>query len=112
MISSCLSLMIALSLHVGLEGDYNSIHPHARCTVDNTIVGVYYNSEESISTYIGYKFKSPFDTEIEVGLVTGYSSAPVVPLLRITKDNWFITPAYEISPSKTMGITIGYEFKF
>ena len=112
MISSWLSFMLAMSVHSGLEGEYNSIHPHVRCTVDNTIVGVFYNSEESVSTYVGYKFKSLFDTEIEVGLVTGYSSATVVPLMRITKNNWFITPAYEVSPSKNVGITIGYEIKF
>ena len=65
MISSCLSFMLAMSVHSGLEGEYNSIHPHVRCTVDNTIVGVFYNSEESVSTYVGYKFKSLFDTEIK-----------------------------------------------
>ena len=37
---SCISLLVALSLHVGLEGDYNDVHPHARCTIDNTIAGV------------------------------------------------------------------------
>jgi len=112
MISSCLSFMLAISVHAGLEGEYNGLHPHARCTIDNTIIGVYYNSEDSISTYVGYKFKSLFDTEVEVGLVTGYSGATVVPLVRIIKNNWFITPAYEVSPSKNVGITIGYEIKF
>jgi len=38
---SCLSLLVALSMHVGLENEYNSIHPHARCTIDNTILGAY-----------------------------------------------------------------------
>ena len=28
---SCLSLLVALSLHVGLDGNYNNVHPHARC---------------------------------------------------------------------------------
>ena len=43
---SCLSLMLAISMHVGLTGDYNNIHPHARCQQDSLISGVYYNSEE------------------------------------------------------------------
>ena len=36
---SCISLLVALSLHAGLSGDYNSIHPHARCEIDNVITG-------------------------------------------------------------------------
>ena len=50
---SCLSLMLAISMHLGLEGDYNSIHPHARCQQDALISGLYYNSEEKISAYVG-----------------------------------------------------------
>ena len=45
---NCLSLMLALSMHVGLEGNYNSIHPHARCQKDALISGVYYNSEDNV----------------------------------------------------------------
>ena len=44
-------------MHVGLEADYNNIHPHARCTVDNSIAGVYYNSEDRISAYVGKEFE-------------------------------------------------------
>ena len=69
---SCISLLVALSLHVGLEGDYNDVHPHARCTIDNTIAGVYYNSESKIGAYIGQKFDAPFNSKLEIGLVTGY----------------------------------------
>ena len=54
---SCLGLFLALSMHVGLEGDYNSVHPHARCTVDNSITGVYYNSEDRICAYVGKEFE-------------------------------------------------------
>ena len=114
MISSCLSFMLAMSMHVGLEGEYNGAHPHIRCTVDNAISGVYYNSEQRASAYFGYKFRSIFDTEIELGVSTGYEAATIIPMVRITKNNWFITPAYEVSPNRTnsnMGITIGYEFK-
>ena len=111
MINTCISLFVAMSLHIGMEEGYNSIHPHARCTVDNTIVGVYYNSEKTVSSYVGYKLDTWFDTTTEVGIVTGYSGAKIVPLFRVLKNNWFITPAYEISPNKNMGLTIGYEFK-
>ena len=49
---SCLGLFLALSMHVGLEGNYNSVHPHARCTTDNWVTGAYYNSEKNMSYYI------------------------------------------------------------
>ena len=71
--------MLALSMHIGLEGDYNSIHPHARCQKDSLISGVYYNSEDKISAYVG-----------------------------IEKNNWFITPAIEKSGKKGLVIGIEF----
>ena len=50
---NCLSLMLALSIHVGLEGNYNSIHPHARCQKDAVISGKNKKSEDNISDYVG-----------------------------------------------------------
>ena len=109
---SCLSLLVALSLHVGLEGNYNQIHPHARCDItDNVIAGAYYNSERNISAYAGYKFELPFESELEVGLVTGYSGAPVVPSMRLTKAGWYVAPSYETTPDHNWGVTVGYEWK-
>ena len=108
---SCLSLLVALSLHVGLEGNYNNLHPHVRCQVDNQLYGVCYNSESNISAYGGLEFDAPFDSKLEVGLVAGYSGADIVPMARLTKDNWFIAPSYETEPDNNWGITFGYEFK-
>ena len=100
---SCLSLMLALSMHVGLEGNYNSIHPHARCQKDALISGVYYNSEDNISAYVGLERNG-----FELGLVTGYTYADVVPMLRYKKDKLFIAPAIEKGGRK--GLVIGIEF--
>ena len=100
---SCLSLLFAASLHLGLENKYNNLHPHARCQVDSFISGVYYNSEENISAYVGMTHNG-----WEVGLVTGYTYSDVVPMIRYKKDNWFITPAVESGGNK--GIVIGLEF--
>jgi len=110
---SCLSIALAVSLHLGLQGDYNSLHPHARCEINNTVAGIYYNSEENISGYVAYQFKLPKEVELELGWVTGYNTDNkynIAPMFRITKDNWFITPAYEANPNKKWGITVGYEF--
>ena len=100
---SCLSLMLALSMHVGLEGNYNSIHPHARCQKDALISGIYYNSEDNISVYVGVTHNG-----WEIGLVTGYTYSDVVPMIRYKKDKWFIAPAIEKSRHK--GLVIGFEF--
>jgi len=99
---NCLQLFLALSLHLGLENDYNNIHPHARCTVDNHISGIYYNSEDNISLYTGLEHNG-----FELGLVTGYSSNDILPMIRYKKNNWFISPAYETDGN--YGITIGLE---
>ena len=106
----CLSLLLALSFHVGLEGDYNSVHPHGRCTVDNWITGAYYNSEENVSYYVGKKISNIDNNwDLEIGLVTGYSEMKVAPMIRYINDGWFITPAYETTGK--IGVTMGYEIK-
>tara|TARA_B100000424_G_scaffold241848_1_gene210282 strand:+ start:246 stop:578 length:333 start_codon:yes stop_codon:yes gene_type:complete len=102
---SCLSLFFALSMHVGLEGNYNNYHPHARCQKDTLISGVYYNSEDHISTYVGMQHKG-----FELGVVTGYESEDILPMIRYKKDNWFIAPGYE--DDGTYGVVFGLEFKF
>ena len=101
---SCLSLLFALSMHVGLEGNYNNYHPHARCQKDALISGVYYNSENRISTYVGLEYEG-----FEIGLVTGYKSKDTLPMVRYKRNNWFIAPGYEVDG--TYGVVIGLEFK-
>ena len=101
---SCLSLLFAASLHIGLENKYNNYHPHARCQVDSLITGVYYNSEDRISSYVGLEHEG-----WEIGLVTGYTSQDVLPMIRYKKNNWFIAPAWEVDGN--MGVVVGLEFK-
>ena len=105
MINTCIALSLAISMHLGLENDYNNLHPHARCSIDNTIAGVYYNSEDNISTYIGKKYNN-----IEVGIVTGYESNVIVPMIRYENNGFFISPAYETNG--TYGVVIGIELGF
>tara|TARA_B100001057_G_C22693381_1_gene888700 strand:- start:161 stop:496 length:336 start_codon:yes stop_codon:yes gene_type:complete len=107
---NCLGLFLALSMHVGLEADYNSIHPHARCTVDNSIAGVFYNSEDRVSAYVGKKFELDQYWDIELGLVTGYKSADVIPMIRYKAGSLFISPAYEKHKGQeNYGLVIGWE---
>ena len=107
---NCLGLFLALSMHVGLEADYNNIHPHARCTVDDNIAGVYYNSEDRISTYVGREFELDEYWTLELGLVTGYKSEDVLPMVRYKAGGLFISPAYEKhNGEENYGVVLGWE---
>ena len=105
---SCLSLLLAVSIHTGLSGDYNNTHPHLRCEVEksmfvSSIAGVYLNSESEISYYYGKKLGI-----VELGLVSGYSRYPILPLIRVIKNGWYLSPSYE---RDNWGATVGYEAK-
>ena len=108
--NTCLSLMLAFSMHLGLEGNYNNIHPHARCQIDDTITGVFYNSEENISIYAGKEIDIDKFVKLELGLTTGYTGSDIVPFMRYTDRGWFIAPAHEYD-NNNIGLTIGYEWK-
>ena len=122
---NCISILLTLSLHLGMSGDFNEINPHVRCDVANSSFGVYYNSEKDISFYMSQNVRLP-KSEVEIGLATGYRDADVVPIIRWKKNNWFIAPMYgrtwyytEYSDRPTVwtkgekdaGILIGYEIK-
>ena len=103
-----IELALAISLHLGLDNDYNEIHPHIRYTENGYIAGAYYNSVDKVSTYAGYRWE--WDRiGFEAGAVTGYPQADVMPYARATYDNFFITPAIE---NDNKGVVVGYEFKF
>ena len=76
-----ISLGIALSLHLNLLGDYNFVHPYVEYVDDNFIAGTYYNSEDRWSFFIGKEYNSG-DFGLELGLVTGYKSSPIIPMIR------------------------------
>ena len=101
---------LALSLHIGLEGDYNEIHPHIRYNEQNYIAGAYYNSMNRVSFYAGKRWEHN-QFGFELGAVTGYDEImPVAPYARATYNNLFIAPAPE--NGKNTGVVIGYEFKW
>ena len=104
-----IELALAVSLHLGLEGNYNEIHPHIRYNEQNYIAGAYYNSESNISFYAGKRWEYN-DFGLEAGAVTGYSAGDVIPYGRATYKNFFVAPAVE--GDNTIGTVIGYEFKW
>lgn len=103
-----LTLALGLSLHLGFEETYNPVHPHIRYQHESLIAGIYYNSEEKISTYVGQRLEYN-DLGFEYGAVTGYSGGTVIPFIRGTYKNYFIAPGVE---GDNIGIVLGTELKF
>ena len=53
-----IELALGISIHLGLEGDYNELHPHVRWNNWNDyIAGAYYNSESAVSVYFGHRWE-------------------------------------------------------
>jgi len=104
-------------MHLGVQGDYNNVHPHIRCEQESLIIGTYYNSENNISHYFGRNFKFN-DWELDIALVTGYLNNSLQPMIRLKSDNWYISPMYEKEyknshiPNINYGLVIGYEIQF
>ena len=122
---NCISILLTLSLHLGMQAGFNEVNPHIRCDVENYSTGMYYNSEKNISFYMSQNLKIR-ESEIEIGLVTGYRDANVIPIVRWKKNNWFIAPMYGrtwyyteypnrptvwFKGEKDYGVIIGYDIK-
>lgn len=103
-----LILSIAISSHVGIDGEFNNIHPRITLVKDQYIAGAYYNSESHLSVFLGKTYRL-YNTEIETGLVTGYSGADVVPMIKLNYNNFFAAPGYANGDA---GLVVGYEVKF
>lgn len=107
---------LALSTHLGMQGDYNEIHPHVRLENNGYIAGAYYNSMERMSLYAGHRFESG-NAGLELALVTGYNAfGPVAPYVRGTYDigntRVFVAPAGEKWYGETnIGAVIGIEIQ-
>ena len=110
---------LALSMHVGLAGDYNEVHPYVEYSSNNVHVGAYYNSESNVSPYLHYRLENDSGYFLDLGVVGGYNSADVLPLVRAGKHftgvpaSLFIAPAYEqTSNGSNIGAVVGIQFKF
>ena len=108
-------LGLALSQHINFQSDYNQIHPHLRLQYQPFVAGAYYNSEENISPYIGYKIEYG-NNGLEIGAVGGYSKlGGTVPYIRYTYDVHdnlllFVSPAGEkVDGELNYGIVVGAE---
>lgn len=105
-------LCLAASLHLGIGDGWNAIHPCARYLTEDVTVGVYLNSERTLSAYVSHTFRHD-DWFFELGAVSGYSGGDLVPMARagyIFSDDIaiFAGPAYSLN--KGAGLVVGLEF--
>ena len=108
---------LGLSMHLGLGGEYNEVHPHVRIIEDGAIAGAYYNSVDRLSVYAGYRMEFG-DAGVEFAAVTGYPAyGTVAPFVRGTYDfgdnvRAFVSPAVESygNNNSDIGVVIGVEF--
>lgn len=115
---TALTLSMGISTHVGLEENYNEIHPHVRYHNEQFITGVYYNSENKISMYGGYRMEPKQNVGIEITMVTGYEQiGTIVPYARVTYDinsntRFYVAPTVEKQENETKpGIVFGVEIQ-
>jgi len=100
-----------------MEGNYNSIHPHVRFVQNGAIAGAYYNSEERISFYGGYRLEPSEKTGIEFAIATGYEEfGAIAPYARGTYDmgkaRFFVAPGFEKNNNETnIGVVLGIELQ-
>ena len=100
--------ILAFSMHIGMGDSYNSVHPQIRFEQDGYIAGVYLNSHTEPSAFVGHRWESG-DWGVEVGLVTGYNVAPIVPFIKYNWKNIWLAPAIH---EEKLGAVVGIEFKF
>lgn len=105
-----IELCFAISMHIGLDDGWNDKHPCARYVADDFTIGAYLNSEFAMSVYVSHTFEYE-QWFAEVGAVTGYSGADVVPMLRVGYEisdrvSLFASPAYA---GGKIGMVIGID---
>lgn len=109
------ALCLALSAHVSLPGEWNTVHPCVRVQQDAVFAGAYLNSEDRVSLYGGFELRGE-KLFAELGAVTGYSGADVLPFLRAgvilnERTRLFVAPAYaygEVGAVFGVEISTGY----
>jgi len=104
-----LILAIALSHHIGMEGDYNEIHPHVQLQLDSGFVaGAFLNSESNVSPYLGWRFE--YDAAfMELGAVAGYAAITVAPYVRVGYEikqgvDLFLAPVMEFNDDDEVNV--------
>jgi len=108
-------LGLALTMHLGSPNTLNETHPYVEVQHESLSLGVYYNSIEEPSFYLTYmlEYKGFY---AEVGAVTGYKRASVLPYGRVgynITDNIGVFAAPSVSADgKELKAIVGIDFSF
>lgn len=92
---------------------YENFNPGVYVTVDNVSGGVYRNSFGKLSAHAGYVFRGVFGSpiDINVGVVTGYPRAPVLPLILPSIKVYGFRFSLLLPVDKSSGgVHVSYEF--
>jgi hypothetical protein len=100
---------LALTTHVDLNQPLNEIHPHIRIEHNNFVAGVFVNSLQNRSTYVGRVTDLTENLSIEYGAATGYDFYPVVPFGRATYQ---LTDHTKLFIAPGVGTVLGIEIFF
>lgn len=73
---------LAFTLHMSSAGDPNEVHPFVELDHEGYSIGAYINSIDAMSFYATYTFEHG-NWFLEVGGVTGYKRADVLPYGRV-----------------------------
>ena len=98
-------LGLALSAHIGFNGEYNNAHPYFDIRNEKVIMGGYYNSEENVSLYFGRSTEIFKGLELETAIVSGYDM-PIVPMIRLVSNDFYALIGKERTE---YGLVIGYQ---
>ena len=99
---------LALSLHIAMGDGYNMNHPYIECKIEeasNISIGTFVNSEDNPTGFVKYKIEDHVD--LEVGVVIGYDSHIIAPMVRLKYKKFFVMPGVE--DNKLKGIVLGIE---
>jgi hypothetical protein len=106
---------IALTMHLHSAGEPNEVHPFIELEHEGYSIGAYLNSIDETSFYATYTFEHD-DWFLEVGGVTGYKRADVLPYGRVGYNitntaSVFVAPTIHADGSN-LGAVIGVQFRF
>ena len=99
---------VAISAHLGMSGNFNSVHPTISYNQDPFVAGVFYNSESQPSMFVGQSYELK-NLKVTAGIVTGYSGNSILPMLKINHNSFFVAPGYA---NGDVGVIAGYEWQF
>ena len=108
-------LGLALTMHLSSSGESNEMHPYVEIEHAAFSAGVYLNSIEAASFYLTYTLEHE-NWFAEVGAVTGYKRASVLPYGRVgysINDNVSIFAAPSVdADGSNLSAVLGVDFRF